>query len=138
MLVNDWLLRAPVEFITGTNSSVVNFIHLQRLVVCKKLTKVGLDIFIRNFFKVLFVMIHIFGISFQIFTFALVIFGCDAFIEFTTSNAGIIRGNLVTENGHIYSVFLGIPYATPPIGNQRFKVKIINATRKYSKQFSYF
>ena len=29
----------------------------------------------------------------------------------------------VSKNGKIYASFLGIPYATPPTGNRRFKVR---------------
>ena len=33
-----------------------------------------------------------------------------------------IKGRIVTQNGKSYSIFQGIPFAKPPIGNLRFKV----------------
>lgn len=40
---------------------------------------------------------------------------------------GRLRGKIdVDINGDLYYAFLGIPYAKPPIGNLRFKVRIFS------------
>lgn len=40
------------------------------------------------------------------------------------TEAGVVRGR-IAEDGD-YFTFLGIPYAAPPTGTNRFKVRILN------------
>lgn len=61
----------------------------------------------------------------------IIIFGCATFTSCSspalmpivkTSN-GLVRGSIaISRDGKIFHQFLGIPYATPPLGDLRFEV----------------
>lgn len=46
------------------------------------------------------------------------------------TNLGKIQGLWVEERGTLAEVYLGVPYATPPLGRLRYEVHKIRKTKK--------
>lgn len=58
---------------------------------------------------------------------------CRGDIRDAVTEGGIVRGRVINEE---YVAFLGIPYAAPPIGINRFKVRAILVIRITHRQIN--